>query len=119
LSAARAAYTQATAMDIDTGNAAIVAGTEFDVEKAERFEKTPVAEEKLGNEVQLDSAGSTGLPFSKARLIGLVLCLSLAAFLNVRTITAFQFTFAYLLLPLPVSTLLSTSHVFRSKKRRN
>jgi hypothetical protein len=72
-------------MDIDTGNAAVMAGADFDAEKAERVQETPVAAVKVGDEAQDDSAASTELPFSKARLIGLVLCLSLAAFLNVCT----------------------------------
>jgi hypothetical protein len=71
-------------MDINTGNAAIVAGADLDVEKAGGLKEIPITEGELGNELQDDSVESTELPFSKARLIGLVLCLSLAAFLNVR-----------------------------------
>jgi hypothetical protein len=69
-------------MDIDSGNPATVVGTKnvenHDIEKAESIENTPVVVGKLE-----DESAEPGLPFSKARLIGLVLCLSLSAFLNV------------------------------------
>jgi hypothetical protein len=79
------------AMDIDSGNPATVIGIRnsdrnVDIERAgnnEKLqEKTPVADEKLEDE-PFDDFAEPALPFSKARLIGLVLCLSLAAFLNV------------------------------------
>jgi hypothetical protein len=91
-------------MNIDSSNPAVVVVTKMsnenhDVEKAEMTEKfddaVPETDDKLEEGSRRDNEQSDELPFSKARLVGLVLCLSLAAFLNV------SFTFHF-----------SLSHVF-------